>query len=77
MKTITITNWRTFFRGFVGAVVGGGANAVTVMVVKPEAFNLTTGWSDLWHFTAISAIVSAALYLKQNPVPPEEQETVS
>lgn len=76
MSKKLVTNWKTFIRGLVGAVVGGGANAICVMVVKPEAFNFAAGWSDLWHFTVISAVVSAALYLKQNPVPPEELEDV-
>lgn len=59
-------------RGIVGAIVGGGANAITLMVVKPEDFNFAAGWPALWHFALISAVVSAALYLKQHPVPDEE-----
>jgi len=77
MATKTITNWRLWIRGLIGAVVGGGANAICVMVVAPDQFNFDTGWEKLWHFTLISAVVSAALYLKQAPVPPEEQETTA
>ena len=67
-----ITDWRTWLRGIMGAVIGGGANGVTVMVIKPEEFNLQTGWPALWQFTCISALISLALYLKQSPVPPQE-----
>lgn len=72
MSTIKkMTNWRVWLRGAIAAAVGGGANGITVMVIKPEDFNFTVGWSALWQFTAISAVVSLALYLKQSPVPPE------
>jgi hypothetical protein len=66
-----VTDWRTWVRGLSGAAVGGGANAITVMILKPEDFNFGTGWTALWQFAAVSAVVSAALYLKQNPVPSE------
>lgn len=70
--TNKITNWRTWVRGVVGAVIGGAANAVTLMVVKPEDFNFAAGFGNLGHFALISGIVSAALYLKQHPVPEDD-----
>lgn len=69
-----IPPWRTWLRGLIGAIIGGGANAITVMVVEPKSFNLEAGWPALWHFTLISALVSAALFLKQSPVPPISDE---
>lgn len=65
-------DWRNWVRGLIGAVIGGGANAVTVLIIDPLKFNLQEGWKNLLSFTFISALVSAALYLKQNPVPKEE-----
>lgn len=76
MSTRTINNWRIWLRGLVGAVIGGGANAICVMVVAPDQFNFELGWAKLWHFTLISSVVSAALFLKQSPVPPEEEQVV-
>lgn len=70
-----ITNWREWVRGLIGALVGGGANAVTVMLVKPSEFNFQSGWTSLWQFTVVSAIVSAALYLKQHPIPEQSHKT--
>lgn len=68
-----VYDWRNWARGLVGALIGGGANAITVMVVDPSNFNLSsTGWKKLAGFTAISSLVSAALYLKQHPVPDHE-----
>lgn len=63
---------KIWIRGLIGAAIGGAANSVTLMVIKPEDFNFTTGWTDLWHFAAISAVVSACLWLKTHPIPEEE-----
>lgn len=63
--------WKHWFHGLCGAIIGGGANAITVMVVDPAAFNFQTGLEKLITFTVVSAIVSAALYLKQSPLPDE------
>ena len=71
-----LTDWNWWLRGLIGAVIGGAANAITIMVVDPTGFNFTTGGKKLCTFTAVSAIVSAALYLKQQPVPPEVVQEV-
>ncbi len=68
------TDWRTWVRGVVGGAIGGGANAITNVLVRPDVFNLEAGWTDLWHSAAISALVGAALYLKNHPTP-EDNET--
>lgn len=65
-------HWQTWLHGLIGATVGGGANAIAVCVVKPDDFNLGDGLSSLLKVFAISAIISAALYLKSSPVPPME-----
>lgn len=64
--------WDTWAQGLMGAFIGGAANAVTVMVVDPVAFNLGDGWKKLATVTFLMALVSAALYLKQHPVPDAE-----
>lgn len=71
-----ITNWRVWRRGLMGAFVGGLGNGITVIALKPEDFNFAEGWTSLWQFSLISAIISAGLYLKQAPVPPEEEVEV-
>ena len=71
-----ITNWRVWWRGLQGAFIGGLGNGITLIAIKPEDFNFTNGWTSLWQFSLISAIISAGLYLKQNPVPPEEVQSV-
>lgn len=61
-----------WIKGLISAIIGGAANAVTVMVVDPLAFNLGEGLSKLASVALVSAIVSAAMYLKQSPLPGEK-----
>ena len=64
-----MSNWRTWCRGLASAVIGGAANAVTVMIVEPTSFNLQEGFDKLAAVVVVSAIVSAAMFLKQSPIP--------
>ena len=70
-------NTRVWLEGLAAALIGGGANAVTVIVVDPLAFNLGEGLPKLLQVVAVGAIVAAAAYLKQSPIPanPEKEET--
>jgi hypothetical protein len=62
-------NWKKWGKGLASAVIGGAANAVTVMIVEPASFNLNEGAAKLGTVVLVSAIVSAAMYLKQSPIP--------
>ena len=62
-------DWNKWIKGLVSAVIGGGANAITVAIVDPIAFNLQEGASKLLTVALVSAIVAAAMYLKQSPLP--------
>lgn len=70
-----VLDWRNWTRGLYGAVVGSAANAITVMVIAPDKFNLNEQWPSLLNFVVVSAIVSAALYLKQHPLPNEKPDS--
>ena len=63
-------DWTKWIKGLVSAVIGGTANAITVAIVDPIAFNLQEGASKLLAVALVSAIVAAAMYLKQSPLPP-------
>jgi hypothetical protein len=56
-------------KGLVAAFIGGAANSVSVMIVDPVAFNLNEGVSKVGTVALVSGVVSAALYLKQSPIP--------
>ena len=58
-----------WLKGLIGAMVGGAANGVILMIVDPMSYNLYEGWPKLQMVIIVSAVVSAALYLKQSPIP--------
>ncbi len=64
-------NWKHWAKGLLAAIIGGASNAVVLVVVDPQHFN----FSDLATLARVvsgTAIVSAALYLKQSPLPKDE-----
>ena len=63
-----------WLHGLVGAAINSAASAVSAMVVDPVAFNFSTGLVQLLKLIFVSAIIGAALYLKQSPLPPIDQE---
>ena len=65
---------RVWLEGLVAALIGGAANAVTVIVVDPLNFNLGEGLPKLLQVVAVGAIVAAAAFLKQSPIPKAEKE---
>lgn len=62
-------NWKTWAYGLASAMIGAAANTVTVMIVAPETFNLQEGFGKVLSVAAVSAVVAAANYLKQSPLP--------
>lgn len=70
-----ITDWRTWLRGLGAAVIGGASNAITLLIVDPTEFNFDGGFGRVWKVAAVSAILSAAFYLKQSPIPPRIDTT--
>jgi hypothetical protein len=63
-------NWKLWSRGLIAAVLSAIANSVTVIIVDPTTFNLFQGGAaKLGQVALVSALVGAALYLKQHPDP--------
>jgi hypothetical protein len=69
-----LTSYRFWAHGLIAAAIGGGANAVTLIVVDPLKFNLQDGWRNLLTAVLVSGLVAAALYLKQSPLPEVKDE---
>jgi len=61
--------WEKWLKGLISAVIGGAANSITVMIVDPLTFNLQEGTGKLGTVALVSAILAAAMYLKQSPLP--------
>ncbi|MGH9377174.1 MAG: hypothetical protein ACRD1I_00110 [Terriglobia bacterium] len=64
-------NWKLWFKGLIAAVISSAANSISVLVADPQHFNpgAAGGIRNLGIVALVSAIVGAALYLKQSPVP--------
>jgi len=62
--------WHKWAKGLISAIIGGAANSITVMIVDPIAFNMQDSAGKLGMVALVSAIVAAAMYLKQSPLPP-------
>ena len=65
---------KIWIEGLLAALIGGGANAITVIVVDPLNFNLGEGLPKLLQVVAVGAIVAAAAFLKQSPIPKGEEK---
>lgn len=64
-----LNNYRMWIKGIVAATIGGAANAVTVIIVDPVAFNLQEGLDKVATVAVVSAVFSVALYLQKSPLP--------
>lgn len=60
---------RVWLYGLIYSTIGGAANAIVLYSVDENARGNP---ALLWKFAGFSAIVSAALYLKQSPLPPDD-----
>ena len=58
-------------KGLIAAIIGGVSNTIVLMIADPLTFNLGEGIDKLITVAATSAIVAAAMYLKQSPIPTE------
>ena len=67
-------NWKLWLKGLISAVIGGAANAITLVIVDPLNYNLQEGFQKLATVAIVSAIVAAAMYLKQSPIPNGKKE---
>jgi hypothetical protein len=63
---------RIWLHSLVAALVMGCANGVTVMIVSPTEFNLGAGIGKLGQVVLISGMIGVAGFLKQSPLPPDE-----
>ncbi len=62
---------RVYWHGVLGAALNSAASSITVIVVDPSTFNISTagGLKHVMAVVAVSAIVGMAIYIKQHPIP--------
>ena len=72
MKATTVRKW---IRGLIGGAIGGAASGVAAFIADAREFNLASsgGVQKLLFVVGVSAGVGAALYLKQHPLPEDEE----
>lgn len=61
-------NWKPWLHGLGAAVIGGAASTITVMIIDPTTFNVHQ-LGKVAAVAGVSAILNAAAYLKQSPLP--------
>jgi len=66
--------WRTWLKGLAAAAIGAAANAVVLIGIDPQTFNLGDGRSKLMNAMVAAAAVAVAFYLKKSPLPPDDNE---
>jgi hypothetical protein len=54
---------RLWLHGLFAAAIGGGANALTALVVDPEHFT-----RHAWEYAGVGALLNAAFYLSKSPL---------
>mgnify|MGYP003394791615 CR=1 FL=1 len=72
-----MSNWRIWLKGLVAAVIAGAANGIitgfAAVGIDPQHLNLQAGLKSTLAIAGISAVMSAiiaaAAYLKQSPLP--------
>lgn len=64
-----MNNWKHWLYGAVSAAVGAAAGGISVVVVDPNDFNLSTGLAKLGKVCLVNALVALGMYLKQKPLP--------
>lgn len=66
---LDIKDVRIWAKGLINAGISGGTVVFSTMVIDPQTFNFGDGLSNLLKAAGISAIVSIAKYLSNNPMP--------
>ena len=69
-----IMNWKLWLKGLASAAIGAAANAITVIIVDPQNFNLGENAGKVGMVALVSAVVAVAMYLKASPLPNGEQK---
>ena len=69
MTKTRIGKIKKWLKGLISAAIGAAANGVTVSLVEPDTFNFQNGLQSLLTVCGVSAIVAAATYLKEHPLP--------
>ena len=66
-------HWSVWLKGLISALVSGGATGVSATLVVPTDVQAVHPML-IWKIAGVGALVGAANYLKQSPLPKEDGE---
>ncbi len=69
-----LLNWKFWLHGLGSAFITGAATSFAAAFIKPDTFNIASGFHDLLKLALVSGVVGAAAYLKSSPLPAIQQE---
>ena len=63
--------WKNWLKGLASAAIGAFATGITLVMVDPMDYNLAdpVAAKKLLVVCTVNAIIAAAMYLKQSPLP--------
>lgn len=68
-------HWSVWVKGLVSACISGGAGGVSSSLVIPTEVQ-TVHPMLVWKIAAVAAVIGAANYLKQSPLPTADDQKV-
>lgn len=75
MAPLRPNSWPAWLRGLATAFISGSANCICAVVIDPVTFNPQEqgGLGKLLMFAAYSGIINLFFYLKQSPLPDNDE----
>ncbi len=67
---------KLWLRGLIATAINGFASGIVLIVADPTAFNLGDGLKKLVTTSTVFALFGLANYLKQHPLPDDENSVV-
>lgn len=65
-------HWSVWLKGLVSAVISGGATGISATLVIPASTQAVHPLL-IWKIAAVGSVIGAANYLKQSPLPTDDQ----
>jgi hypothetical protein len=65
--------FKLWLRGLLAAAINSAVSGLSVIVADSQTFNLSSGIKPLLSVVGLSAVTGALLYLKQHPLPDQDE----
>jgi hypothetical protein len=69
-----MNSWKPWLHGLFAVIIGGAASGAAAAFAEPQDFNFShSGLIAFAKVIVVGGLIPAAAYLKQSPLPPENQ----